>query len=118
MLWDADTEQLICQLFTPEHLGSQRRIYDLAASSTHIICLASWSLILWKIPPFLTSSFDSFSKPTVIHDFEPVEEFQNWLECHMVEINHTYLVTLATRLRFPNNVGRSRSESFIKVRKV
>ena len=116
MLWDAENEQFICQLSTPEELGSQRRVYDLAASTTHIVCLASWSIILWKLPSRLP--VDRCSKPMVLHDFEPVQEFQNWLECHTVEMNHVYLVTLATRIRFPsNNVGGNRSESFINVRK-
>ena len=115
LLWDADSEQLLSKLSTPTDLGPQRRIYDLAASTTHIICLASWSLVVWKLPSSLSESCNI--KPTVLHDFEPVQEFQNWLECHTVEMNHLYVVSLATRIRFPPNDGGSRSESFINVRK-
>ena len=116
MLWDADLEKLICQLTTPAALGSQRRIYDLTASTTHVVCLASWSIVLWELPSRFHN--DICLTATVLHDFEPVQEFQNWLECHTVEMNHLYVVTLATRIRFlPNNMGRDRSESFINVRK-
>ena len=115
MLWDAKTENLVATLSTPKVLGQQRRIYDLAASTTHIICLASWSLIVWQLPSQFSNTSDV--EPTVLHDFEPVQEFQNWLECHAVEMNHLYVVTLATRIRFPPNDGGSRSESFINIRK-
>ena len=114
-LWDADSEQSLCKLSTPPDLGPQRRIYDLAASTTHIICLASWSLIVWTLPSKLSD--DCCVKPIILHDFEPVQEFQNWLECHTVEMNSLYVVSLATRIRFPPNDGGSRSESFINVRK-
>ena len=114
-LWDADSEQSLCKLPTPPDLGPQRRIYDLAASTTHIICLATWSLIVWTLPSKLSD--DCCMKPIILHDFEPVQEFQNWLECHTVEMNHLYVVSLATRIRFPPNDGGSRSESFINVRK-
>ena len=114
-LWDADSEKLVCKLSTPPDLGPQRRIYDLSASTTHIICLASWSLIVWTLP--LRLSENCCIKPTVLHDFEPVQEFQNWLECHTIEMNHLYVVSLATRIRFPPNDGGSRSESFINIRK-
>ena len=118
MLWDADTEKLITELTTPADLGPQRRIYDLAASTTHIICLASWSLIVWKLPEQFSNSLVSLHiSPIILHDFEPVQEFQNWLECHTVEMNSTYVVTLATRIRFPPGNGGSQSESFINVRK-
>ena len=114
-LWDADSEEFICKLSTPSELGPQRRIYDLAASTTHIICLSSWSLIVWTLPSSVTEICTM--KPIVLHDFEPVQEFQNWLECHTVEMNQVYVVSLATRIRFPPNNGGSRSESFINVRK-
>ena len=78
MLWDATTEKLITTLSTPKALGQQRRIYDVAATTTHIVCLASWSLIIWKLPSQFPNQTDI--KPTVLHDFEPVQEFQNCCE--------------------------------------
>ena len=116
LLWDADTEMSLGELSIPTELGVQRRIYDLAASETHIICLASWSLIVWNVSSCISKDIDSI-KPHVLHDFESVQEFQNWLECHTVEMNYLYVVTLATRIRFPPNNGGSRSESFINIRK-
>ena len=73
LLWDADTEMSIGELSIPTELGVQRRIYDLAATETHIICLASWSLIVWNVPSCISKDINSI-KPLVLHDFESVQE--------------------------------------------
>merc|ERR1712110_214640 len=54
-------------------------------------------------------------------DFEPSDQYQNWLEIHSAALNSDYLVTRATRTLVnpaPANVSQTRSRIFLHVRRI
>lgn len=110
LLWQADTEELVAKVPTPHG-----RLYDVKMNATNIICLCSWSLLIWRHDSF--HPVDMVNGPSEIRDFEPSAHYQNWLECHSIEMNEKYIVTHATRILLEGGHDR-RSVSFLHVRRV
>lgn len=110
LLWHADSEELVAKVPTPHG-----RLYDVKMNATNIICLCSWSLLSWRHDSFRPVAIESRSHE--IKDFEPSAHYQNWLECHSIEMNDKYIVTHATRILLEGGHDR-RSVSFLHVRRV
>lgn len=108
LLYNCDTDDLVGQIETK--LGP---IYSLAITAKTLVCLSGWSVLYWYIdssrPAFVRGQFLGH-----FPDFEPSENFQEWLEVHSVSVNSSYLVTRATRLP----VLPGPSTSFLHVRRV
>lgn len=111
-LYNCETDDLVGEIET--RLGP---IYNLAINSRLLVCLSGWSCLAWRIdssrPETVRGQFQG-----MIPDFQPSEEFQNWLEIHAAVINNSWLVTRATRMRTQVGEGLTRAVSFIHVRRV
>jgi len=93
-------------------------IYHISMNDRLLVCLSGWSLLSWRIdsgrPEMVRGRFMG-----VLPDFEPSDDYQNWLEVHTAVINKDYLVTRATRTLVntePNQQARSRI--FLHVRRL
>ena len=113
-LWNAETEERVG--VAKMHRNRANKIYDIKMSPTHIICLASWSLITWRyelksdqvqILYGPSTTFDFYDKPTT-------ETVNIWFETHNLEMNEDFVVThasqpLLTVFRSPHVGPKTRS---------
>ena len=114
-LYNCDTDDLVGEIET-----RAGHIYNLVINDRLLVCLSGWSLLSWRI--------DSARPDTVrgrfmglCPDFEPSDQYQNWLEIHSAALNSDYLVTRATRTLVnpaPANVSQTRSRIFLHVRRI
>ena len=114
-LYNCDTDDLVGEIET-----RAGHIYNLVINDRLLVCLSGWSLLSWRI--------DSARPDTVrgrfmglCPDFEPSDQYQNWLEIHSATLNSDYLVTRATRTLVnpaPANVSQTRSRIFLHVRRI
>ena len=90
-LFDADSEDQLAAYHVPNEVN---RIYELRLTSTHIVCLASWSLITWNLD-------QSHSEPEVMKDIPEVADQHGktnvFFEVHSMDINEEFVVTHATQ---------------------
>jgi len=111
-LYNCQTDELVGEIET--RLGP---IYNLAMNNRLLICLSGWSCLAWRIdssrPESVRGQFQG-----IIPDFQPSNQFQNWLESHVAVINSNWLVTRATRIRTNVTDGNNRSVSFLHVRRI
>ena len=112
-LYNCDTDDLVGEIET--RAGP---IYNIAMNDRLLVCLSGWSLLSWRIdsarPDTVRGRFQG-----VCPDFEPSEDYENWLEAHMSVINDKYLVTKATRtLVNAAAVQQVRKRIFLHVRRV
>jgi len=111
-LYNCETDEMVGEIET--RLGP---IYNLAMNDRLLVCLSGWSCLSWRInsssPETVRGQFQG-----MIPDFQPSDQFQNWLEIHAAVINNTWLVTRATRMRTQVGIGDTRSVSFLHVRRV
>jgi len=111
-LYNMETDDMVGEIET--RLGP---IYNLAMNNRLLVCLSGWSCLAWRIdssrPETVRGQFQG-----MIPDFQPSDQFQNWLEVHAAVINSYWLVTRATRMRTQVGEGVSRAVSFIHVRRV
>jgi len=88
-------------------------IYGLALCDKLLVVLSGWCILSWRVdsarPEQVRGRFLG-----MFPDFQPTEEFQNWLEVHSAVSNNHWLVTRATRLR---NTGGG-SISFLHTRRI
>jgi len=111
-LYNCQTDEMVGEIET--RLGP---IYNLAMNDRLLVCLSGWSCLAWRInssrPETVRGQFQG-----MIPDFQPSDQFQNWLEIHAAVVNNTWLVTRATRMRTQVGIGDTRSVSFLHVRRV
>ena len=113
-LYNCDSDEMVGEIET--RLGP---IYNLAINNRLLVCLSGWTCLSWRIdasrPDTVRGRFQG-----MFPDFEPSDEFQNWLEVHAAVMNPNYLVTRATRTRILHHEAQSapRSVSFIHVRRL
>eukprot|EP00090_Calanus_glacialis_P018917 TRINITY_DN29226_c0_g1_i1.p1 TRINITY_DN29226_c0_g1~~TRINITY_DN29226_c0_g1_i1.p1 ORF type:complete len:496 (+),score=140.44 TRINITY_DN29226_c0_g1_i1:83-1570(+) len=111
-LFNCETDEMVGEIET--RLGP---IYNLAMNDRLLVCLSGWSCLAWRInsrrPETVRGQFQG-----MIPDFQPSDQFQNWLEIHAAVVNNTWLVTRATRMRTQVGIGDTRSISFLHVRRV
>ena len=115
-LYNCDTDEMVGQIET--RLGP---IYNISINNRLLVCLSGWSCLSWRIdscrPDIVRGRFQG-----MFPDFEPSDEFQNWLEIHAAVMNNNFLVTRATRTRVlqqeePAHNG-PRAVSFLHVRRL
>ena len=114
-LYNCDTDELVGEIET--RAGP---IYNLVINNRLLVCLSGWSCLSWRIdsarPDTVRGRFMG-----VCPDFEPSDDYQNWLEVHAAVINTDYLVTRATRTLVhpaPAAASQSRSRIFLHVRRL
>jgi len=111
-LYNLETDELVGEIET--RLGP---IYNLAMNNRLLVCLSGWSCLAWRIdssrPETVRGQFQG-----MIPDFQPSDQFQNWLEVHTAVINNHWLVTRASRMRTQVGDGVNRAVSFLHVRRV
>ena len=96
-LWNAQTENLFTTLRIPSRCS---RIYDLRINATHIVCLASWSLIVWTYKSKDGFFEEMLEGPVIAHDFydQPtIGQVNIWFESHNIEMNENYVITHASQ---------------------
>lgn len=121
-LWNAETEEKTHRLSLPSRSS---KIYDVKINATHIVCLASWSLIAWNFssgtPKYRANVL---SVPQVVYDFHDqppaAGEVNIWFETHNIEMNSSYVVTHASQplvnaIKSPHG---PKSVSFLHCRKL
>ena len=121
-LWNAQNEEQFCTLQLP---AKSSKIYDVRINATHIVCLASWSLIAWS---YEIDSEGGFAKihlgPMIAYDCFPQSENSNqvniWFETHNVEMNENYVVTHASQplVTVFQNPNGQKTRSFLHCRKL
>merc|ERR1719219_1489367 len=99
-LWNAESQEQFCTLSLPSQRSS--KIYDVRINSTHIICLASWTLIAWSYKIDDEGNFVKIQMgPMIAYDYLSRAENSNqvniWFETHNVEINESYVITHASQ---------------------
>ena len=123
-LWNAQSEEQVCTLSLPAQRSG--KIYDVRINATHIICLASWSLIAWSYKMDEKGSFLKIHLgPMITYDCFSQTENSNqvniWFETHNVEMNESYVVTHASQplvaAVFQNPTGQ-KTRSFLHCRKM
>jgi hypothetical protein len=118
-LWNADTEEKTTRLRLPDSI---HKVYDVRINATHIICLASWSLVAWYFDSAGNLGFTTnvLSVPQVVFDFhdEPVNDTNAWFETHGIEMNSQYVVTHATQPLINVRSSPRRSVSFLHCRRL
>jgi len=123
-LWNAQSEEQVCTLSLPAQRSG--KIYDVRINATHIICLASWSLIAWSYKMDENGSFLKIHLgPMIAYDCFSQTENSNqvniWFETHNVEMNESYVVTHASQplvaAVFQNPTGQ-KTRSFLHCRKM
>lgn len=98
-IWNVVEETRVRDIRVPGgELRPQSRIYDFSMNSFLIACLWSWSVV---VMPFDTENptstlLESLESET-LPDFEPLPEFDNWLEYHRLEVNENFIVTQMRR---------------------
>ena len=114
-LYNCDTDEMVGEIET--RLGP---IYNLSINNRLLVCLSGWSCLSWRIdacrPDSVRGRFQG-----MFPDFEPSDEFQNWLEIHAAVINNNFLVTRAARTRIlPQDQPQTgaRVVSFLHVRRL
>ena len=114
-LYNCDTDDMVGEIET-----RAGHIYNLVINDRLLVCLSGWSLLSWRVdsarPDTVRGRFMG-----VCPDFEPSDQYQNWLEIHSAAINSDYLVTRATRTLVnpaPANVSQTRSRIFLHVRRI
>jgi len=110
-LFNTITDEMVGEIAT--NLG---RVYNIAIANKLLVLLSRWTIFYWKI--------DSMRPETVrgeyigsMLDFEPDDNFENWLEAHEVAVNSNWLVTRASRMRLLEE-GGMRITHFLNVRMV
>jgi len=108
LLYSLETDELVGAIS-----NKLSHVYSLALTDRLLVCLSGWCLLSWRVdtnrPETVRGKFLG-----MFPDFQPTEEFQNWLEVHSAVINRFWLVTRATRLK---NNGEG-SVSFIHCRRI
>lgn len=88
-LWNADSDEQLAAYQVPSEVN---RIYELKLNSTHIVCLASWSLIAWNHQ-------NNSTEPEVMKDIPEVSQQQGktnmFFEVHSMDMNEEFVVTHA-----------------------
>jgi len=111
-LYNCQTDELVGEIET--RLGP---IYNLAMNDRLLICLSGWSCLTWRIDSSRPESVRGQFRG-MFPDFQPSDQFQNWLEIHAAVVNNSWLVTRATRMRTQVVIGDTRSVSFLHVRRI
>ncbi len=124
-LWNAETEEVICQISLPQSL---RKIYDVRITKSHIICLASWSLVAWTYVRQPDETIRVQLGPKIFHDcYDDSEDSDGvvnvWFETHNLEVNEQFAITHASQpllavYREGPNAGGSKSRSFLHCRRL
>jgi len=122
-LWDAEKQEKFCTLSLPTQRSS--KIYDVRINSTHIICLASWTLIAWS---YKSDDKGKFVKillgPMIAYDYFSQTDNSNqvniWFETHNVEMNQSYVITHASQplVSVFTNPNGQKTRSFLHCRKM
>jgi len=120
-LWNAEKIEQFCTLSLPSQRSS--KIYDVRINSTHIICLASWTLIAWSYK----IDKDNFVKiqqgPMIAYDYFSQSDNSNqvniWFETHNVEMNESYVITHASQplVSVFQNPNGQKTRTFLHCRK-
>ena len=98
-IWNVVDATRVTEIRVPGgELRPQSRIYDFSMNSFLIACLWSWSVV---VMPFDSENPDSTPPESLesetLPDFEPLPEFDNWLEYHRLEVNEDFIVTQMRR---------------------
>jgi len=122
-LWNAESQEQVSTLSLPSQRSS--KIYDVRINSTHIICLASWTLIAWCYKSDDKGHFVKIQLgPMIAYDYFSQAENSNqvniWFETHNVEMNESYVITHASQplVSVFQNPNGQKTRSFLHCRKM
>lgn len=125
-LWNARIDELFCTVALPTQRSS--KIYDVRINATHIVCLASWSLIAWSYKIDENGIVLKINLgPMIAYDYFSQSDNSNqvniWFETHNLEMNESYVVTHASQpliaaVPFNLNTNGQKTRSFMHCRKM
>jgi len=110
-LYNTITDEMVGEIAT--NFG---RVYNIAISNKLLILLSRWTIFYWKIDSMCPENVRGEFMGSML-DFEPDDNFENWLEAHEVAVNSNWLVTRASRMRLLEE-GGMRITHFLNVRMV
>jgi len=121
-LWNAEKQEELFTLSLPSQRSS--KIYDVRISSSHIICLASWTLIAWSYKNDDKGNFIKIDLgPMIAYDYFSQSDNSNqvniWFETHNLEMNESYVITHASQplVSVFQNPNGQKTRSFLHCRK-